>query len=108
MFEKLREALSGLIDKVSTIELRPENLHEILEEFKLTLLENDVALVVAEHICDEIERKLVGLKVGRLEDKRKIVREKLKETLLEVLEPPERRCGHEDQAARRSLCELHL
>ncbi|MCD6469604.1 signal recognition particle-docking protein FtsY [Candidatus Bathyarchaeota archaeon] len=90
MFEKLREALSGLIDKVSTIELRPENLHEILEEFKLTLLENDVALVVAEHICDEIERKLVGLKVGRLEDKRKIVREKLKETLLEVLEPPEK------------------
>ena len=39
MFEKLREALGGLVDKVSTVELRPENLHEILEEFKLTLLE---------------------------------------------------------------------
>lgn len=90
MFEKLREALSSLIDKVSTVELKPENLREILWQFKLILLENDIALVVAEHICSEIERKLVGLKVGRLEDKRIIVKEKLKETLLEVLEPPEK------------------
>ena len=90
MFEKLREALGNLVSKVSTIELKPENLRKILWEFKLTLLENDVALVVAEHICDEIEKKLVGLKVGRLEDKRRIVKEKLRETLLEVLEPPEK------------------
>ncbi len=90
MFEKLREALGNLVSKVSTIELKPENLRKILWEFKLTLLENDVALVVAEHICDEIEKKLVGLKVGRLEDKRRIVKEKLRETLLKVLEPPEK------------------
>ncbi|MEM1581974.1 MAG: signal recognition particle-docking protein FtsY [Candidatus Bathyarchaeia archaeon] len=85
MFEKLREALSGLVSKVSTVEFKPENLHEILWEFKLTLLENDVALSVAEYICNEIEKKIVGLKVGRFEDKRKIVREILKDILLDVL-----------------------
>lgn len=88
MFEKIREAIGGLINKILTAELKPENLSDILMEFKLTLIENDVALVVAEHICDEIERKLTGLKVSRLEDKRRIVFETLKETLLEILETP--------------------
>ncbi|MBS7639337.1 MAG: signal recognition particle-docking protein FtsY [Candidatus Bathyarchaeia archaeon] len=86
MFEKLREAISGLISKVSTVELKPENLREILWEFKLMLIENDVALAVAERICNEIESKLSGLKVGRFEDKRKIILGALRETLLEILE----------------------
>jgi len=90
MFEKLRETLSGFISKLSSIELKPENLREIIWDLKLSLLENDVALVVAEHICEEIEKKLYGLKVSRLEDKRKIVREALKTTLLSLLETPDK------------------
>ncbi len=90
MFEKLREALSGLVSKVSTIELKPENLRKVLWEFKLTLLENDVAFTVAERLCEEIGRKLTGLKVSRLEDKRRIVQETLRSTLLEVLETPDK------------------
>lgn len=90
MFEKLREALSGLINKISTAELKPENIRDILWEFKLTLIENDVALIVADHICNEIERKLTGLKVGRFEDKRRIILEALRKTLLEVLETPDK------------------
>lgn len=84
MFEKLREALSGLIEKVSTVELRPEKFQELLWELKLMLIENDVALVVAEHICNEVEKKLSGLKVSRFEDKRKIVKEILRNILLDL------------------------
>lgn len=85
MFERLREKLSGLIEKFSMTELKPENLREILWELKLTLIENDVAFVVAEHICNEVEKRLSGLKISRFEDKRKIVRETLREILLELL-----------------------
>ncbi|MEM1586858.1 MAG: signal recognition particle-docking protein FtsY [Candidatus Bathyarchaeia archaeon] len=84
MFERLREAISGIIEKVSTVELRPEKFQEILWELKLTLIENDVALVVAEHICNEVEKRISGLKVGRFEDKRKIVKETLRDILLDL------------------------
>jgi fused signal recognition particle receptor len=84
MFERIREALSGLIDKVSMTELKPENIQEILWDLKLTLLENDVALIVAEHICSEVEKKLRGLKVSRFEDRRRVVRESLRNTILDL------------------------
>ncbi|MEM1514517.1 MAG: signal recognition particle-docking protein FtsY [Candidatus Bathyarchaeia archaeon] len=85
MFEKLREVLSGLIEKVSMVEIKPEYLRDIIWNLKLALIENDVALIVAEHICSEIEKRLSGLKVSRFEDKHRIVKENLRETLLEVL-----------------------
>ncbi len=86
MFEKLRKSLSGLVDKVSTTELKAEALRSILWDFKLSLIENDVAMAVADHICEEIEKRLVGLRVKRLEDKRRLVKETLRKVLLETLE----------------------
>lgn len=88
MFERLREGLNRFINKISTTELKAEDLQPILWELKLLLIENDVALVVADRICEEIEKRLVGLKVKRLENKKRIVQETLKKALLEVLTPP--------------------
>ncbi|HIE13989.1 TPA: signal recognition particle-docking protein FtsY, partial [Candidatus Bathyarchaeota archaeon] len=78
MFERLREGLNRFINKISTTELKAEDLQPILWELKLLLIENDVALVVADRICEEIEKRLVGLKVKRLENKKRIVQETLK------------------------------
>jgi fused signal recognition particle receptor len=88
MFEKLRNGLGSLISKISTMELKPEDLRSILSDFKLALVENDVAMVVAEHICDEIENRMVGLRVSRLEDRKRLVKETLRTILLETLEVP--------------------
>ncbi len=85
MFEKLRKGLSGLLDKVTTTELRAEKLRPILEDFKLDLIGNDVAMSVADHICEEMEKRLDGIQVKRLEDRKEIVRKNLKEVLLGVL-----------------------
>lgn len=85
MFEKLKSGLTGLINKITTTELKPENIRPTLSEFKLNLIENDVALPVAERICDEMEKRLTGVQVKRLEDKRKIVEENLRQVLLEVM-----------------------
>jgi len=85
MFEKLKSGLKGLVNKVTTTELKAENLRPILSEFKISLVENDVAFPVAEKICDEMEKRLDGVQVKRLEDRRKIVEKNLREILLEVM-----------------------
>jgi fused signal recognition particle receptor len=85
MFEKLKAGLGSLVNKIITVELKAENLRSILSEFKLNLIENDVAVPVAEHICNELERRLNGVQIKRLEDKRKIVEKNLREIILEVM-----------------------
>jgi fused signal recognition particle receptor len=85
MFEKLKSGFKGLVTKVTTTELKAENLHPVLADFKMTLAENDVAYPVAEHICDELEKRLTGVQVKRLEDRKKVVDENLRKVLLEVM-----------------------
>jgi fused signal recognition particle receptor len=85
MFEKLKAGLKGLVNKVTTTELKTENLHPVLSEFKMNLAENDVAYPVAERICDEMEKRLNGVQVKRLEDRKQIVQKNLHEVLLEIM-----------------------
>ncbi len=85
MFEKLKSRLSGLVNKITTTELKAEKLRPVLSDFKLSLIENDVAFPVAERICDEMEKRLDGVQIKRLEDRRKIVKANLREVLLETM-----------------------
>jgi fused signal recognition particle receptor len=85
MFEKLKSGFKGLVTKVTTTELKTDNINPILSDFKISLAENDVAFPVADRICDELEKRLVGLQVKRLEDRKKIVEENLRQVLLEVM-----------------------
>mgnify|MGYP000863336075 CR=1 FL=1 len=86
MFEKLKSGLKGLVTKVTTTELKPDNINPILSDFKMSLAENDVAFPVADKICDELEKRLTGVQVKRLEDRTKIVEDNLKAVLLEVMQ----------------------
>src|SRR5665647_1558555 len=81
MFDKLKSGFKGLINKVTTTELKTENLYPILSEFKMSLAENDVAFPVADKICDELEKRLAGLQVKRLEDRKKIVEDNLRQAV---------------------------
>jgi fused signal recognition particle receptor len=85
MFDRLKSGLKGLVNKVTTTELKADNLRPILADFKLTLAENDVAFPVADRICDELEKRLTGVQVKRLEDRKKIVEDNLRQVLLEVM-----------------------
>lgn len=85
MFEKLRKGLSGVVNNIVTTELKVEQLRPILEDFKLNLIENDVAVPVADHICGEMEKRLEGIQVKRLEDRKENVKRNLHEVLLEIL-----------------------
>jgi len=85
VFEKLRKGLSGVVNKIVITELKAEQLHPILEDFKLNLIENDVAVPVADYICGEMEKRLDGVQVKRLEDRKEIVEKNLHRILLEIL-----------------------
>ena len=85
MFEKLKSGLKGLIGKVTTTEVKGESLRPVLADFKISLAENDVAFPVADRICDEMEKRLDKVQVKRLEDKKKLVENSLREVLLETM-----------------------
>ena len=85
MFEKLKSGFKGLVSKVTTIELKTENLSPILSDFKMSLAENDVAYQVADKICEEMEKRLAGVSVKRLDDRKKIVEDNLRQVLLDVM-----------------------
>lgn len=90
MFEKLKSGLSQLVNKITTTELKAKDLQPVLSDFKLSLIENDVALPVAERICDEMEKRLDGFEVSRLEDRKEVVEKNLREVLLEILSKGEK------------------
>jgi fused signal recognition particle receptor len=85
LLESLRKAFSLLIEKVSSEELNPDKIKPLLEDFKITLVKNDIAYSVAESICSEVGEKLSGVKVKRFEDIKPIVKSTLKQVLLEKL-----------------------
>ncbi len=88
MIETLKNAVSLVIDKLSRTELSDNSLNPLLWEFKISLLENDVALSVAEEMCDEIKELLLGEAVGRFENKKERVNEALRDSLYKVLQAP--------------------
>ena len=85
MFEKLRKGLSSAVNKIVITELKAEKLRPILEEFRLNLIENDVAVPVAYYIAEELEKRLDGVQVKRLGDRKELVKDTLHEVLIEIL-----------------------
>lgn len=105
MFERLRTHISAFFDKVSKTELKGENLETPLEEFKLTLLESDVAIPVADYICARLKERVEGLTVPRFSEVREPLRTGLHQVLLEVLKSGERRSLLEVIDEKRKLGE---
>lgn len=90
MFEKLKAGLNGLVQKITTTELKAEKLQPVLSDFQLSLIQNDVAVPVAEHICQEMGKRLEGVQVKRLQDRKELVKRNLREVLLEILSAQEK------------------
>ncbi len=90
MFEKLKAGLNGLVSKITTTELKAKQLQPVLSDFKMSLVENDVALPVAERISYELEKRLDGIEVKRLEDRKELVKKNLSEVLFDILNTSEK------------------
>ncbi len=85
MFDRLRSGLKGLVTKVTKTELTNESLDPILSDFTMSLAENDVAFQVVDKICGDLKNRLIGLQVKRLDDRKSIVEDNLRQVLLEIM-----------------------
>lgn len=87
MFEKLRGAIDKAIIKTTTRELNEKNLADAVWELQMVLIQNDVAVEVAEHICELTKEKILGTRAGRLENLSRLFKTAIHESILEVLTP---------------------
>ena len=87
MFEKLRGALDTAVTKATTRELNEKNLADAVWELQMVLIQNDVAVEVAEHICELTKKKVLGTRAGRLENLTRVFKSAIHESILEVLTP---------------------
>ncbi|MDP8012303.1 MAG: signal recognition particle-docking protein FtsY [Thermoplasmata archaeon] len=97
MFNRLKEKFSIFKKKVSDeikeeglIEgfgkkLNEKRLSEILDEFEISLLENDVAYDVAEEIRNKIKENILGKKIKWGQDIDKVVEDIFKKTIYDIL-----------------------
>jgi fused signal recognition particle receptor len=87
VFEKLRGAVDSAVTKATTKELNEKNLADAVWDLQMVLIQNDVAVEVAEHICNLTKEKVIGTRTGRLENTGKLFRLAIYESVLEVLTP---------------------
>ncbi|MGP8068888.1 MAG: signal recognition particle-docking protein FtsY [Candidatus Bathyarchaeia archaeon] len=85
MFEKLRSGVSGLVQKISQRELSDKDIGQVLDEFLLVLVQNDVAYDVAQKICDGLRQKLGTTQVRRFSDATLPAKTVLRDVLLDLL-----------------------
>ena len=81
MFEKLKQGLRGVVDKISKSELSEEDLEPILWDLQLQLISNDVAVGVADKVCEELKERLKGVAFPRFGDKTAPVKAVLREAI---------------------------
>ena len=85
MFEKLKSGVNGLVQKISQKELSDKAIEQILDDFLLILVENDVAYSVAKQICDNLHEKIKATQFRRFSDSAEPAKEVLREVLLDLL-----------------------
>ncbi|MFW9832192.1 MAG: signal recognition particle-docking protein FtsY [Candidatus Thorarchaeota archaeon] len=87
MFEKLRSAVDGFVQRVTHKSISEKNLDGALSDLQLALLENDVAYEAAERISEQVKEALAGEQIGLLQSKKGIIREALYNAILAALTP---------------------
>lgn len=85
MFEKLRQGIKGIVERISKSELSEKDLDPILWDLQLQLISNDVAVEIAQRVCQELKERLKGVQFARLGDKTEPVKEALREAIEAVM-----------------------
>jgi len=86
LFDRLRAQFSNFYDSIAKTELKGKDLDNVLDEFQLSLIENDVAVSVADFVGNELRVKLKDVQFARFTDPRARVKVILQEILFSVLQ----------------------
>lgn len=79
--------LEKITSKISKTEISPEDFEKYKEDFKMLLLENNVAYKAAEKIIWELERRIVGKEFLKKEVE-SVIKDTLRDVILELIEEP--------------------
>jgi len=85
LFEKLRQGLKGIVDRISSAGLSEKDLDPVLWDLQLHLIGSDVSVEVAERVCAELKQRLLGSDAPRFGDRSKLVRDALRQSIEAVL-----------------------
>ncbi len=89
MFEKLKNGLKDIVNKISNSGLTEKDIEPILWDLQIQLIGNDVSVEVAEYICTDLKERLLGTDAPRFGDKISVVKDALKESLENVMKGEE-------------------
>ncbi len=87
MFEKIRKAVDGFVQKVTHKSISEKNLDDALSDLQMALLENDVAYEATERINDRVKETLEGEQIGLLQSKKELIKTVLYDAILAALTP---------------------
>jgi fused signal recognition particle receptor len=85
LFDKLRQGLKGILDKISSTGLSEKDLDPVLWDLQLHLIGSDVSVEVAERVCAELKQRLQGSGAPRFGDRSRQVRDALRQSIETVL-----------------------
>ncbi len=83
MLEKLKNVFSTFVKKTLT----EKNLDDAINELRILLISNDVAVDTADEICKSIIESFKGQQITRLTSTKKMLFDTLKEAIIEILTP---------------------
>ena len=83
MLEKLKNTFSLFVKKTLT----EKKMDEAINDLKLLLISNDVAMDTADEICNKIIDSFKGEQIGRLSSTKKMVFDTLKDVITGILTP---------------------
>ncbi|MEJ2278880.1 MAG: signal recognition particle receptor subunit alpha [Candidatus Lokiarchaeota archaeon] len=85
MLDKLKNAFSSFVKK----SLTEDKLEDSIEDLKILLIKNDVAMETADVICKRIIDNFKGKEIGLLSSTQKFLYEILENVISEILTPKE-------------------
>ncbi|MFX1279763.1 MAG: signal recognition particle-docking protein FtsY [Promethearchaeota archaeon] len=83
MLEKLKNVFSTFIKKTLTI----DKIDDAIDNLRILLISNDVAIDTADAICNNIIESFKGQQINRLTSIKKSLFDTLKETIIKILTP---------------------
>jgi len=86
VFDRLKQGLKGIVDKISKTGLTEKDLEPLVWDLQMQLIGNDVSVQVAEKVCEELKRRLMGQEASRFGGKSDLVKNALKESLEAVMQ----------------------
>jgi len=83
MLEKLKNVFSTFVKKTLT----EKRIDDPIQELRILLISNDVAVDTADEICKRITESFKGQQITRLTSTKKVLFDTLKEVIIEILTP---------------------